>query len=194
MKSFFRQFQNEKMVMHSAHSVNECVKRLKAEVTAPLSIKSWHQANAIVGTISDNYMDIRVNSFRKNSFRRSFKAKIENYSGGAKIAGKFCINPIAKFLCLIFMSLLAAISIFCVVMLALGVIMVGKLPDMELAIRLIFAALLFPIIWWAIKPPKISGDDEVLFIKQFLKSLLNAEELSIDNSRSKFKPSSNHKD
>ena len=136
MNFFFKRFRNEKIVLQSAYSAKECVDRLKVEVTDSFSIKNLYEANAIIGSIAENYLDIRVNSHQKNSFRRSLRANIEDFSDGAKITGEFSINPIAKILFFIFMAPMAAISLICVTLFILA-ILTGGFSDTELLFRLI---------------------------------------------------------
>lgn len=174
MKTLFPGLSNEPIKLISKYPAEVCIKKLKEEVTDSYSLKNLTQQKLIIGSVTDSSVSLSFNGHTKNSFRKTLSATIRNHESGSIINGHFNVKLIVKCLFFAFGSITAAILISVMLIFLYGLFLYGKWPSVDLAIRaLIVLIILIGIIWIGRTG---AAKNETTFIKQFLISLLDAEE------------------
>ena len=167
---------NERIILISRLSAVEVIDRLKAEVSDASSLKNLSQQKLIIGTVTDNSVSLIFNSSKKNSFRKTLSATIRDHESGSIINGQFNVNVFSKYLFVAFVTIMAAIFIPVMLISLYGIFFYGKLPSVDLAIRALIVLIILVSFISIGRNGTISSKNEVEYMKQFLISILDAEE------------------
>ena len=176
IKTFFPGLSNEPIKLNSKYPAEVCIKKLKDEVTNSFSLKKLTQQRLIIGSVTDRSVSLSFNGHTKNSFRKTLSATIRNQESGSILRGQFSVNIIAKYLYFFIFAILAAILISVMSIILYVLFLYEKWPSVDLAIRALLVLIIFIGMIRIGRTATISAKKETIVIKQFLISLLDAEE------------------